>query len=105
MVLHGTSAAVSLEPEASLRIRSRRDVEIACLSGVLWVTRAGDMRDLFVSAGESLRLAPCALTLVTALEPSSLRAREVPPVTSRRRWLRAPRWWRAAATEAVASRR
>jgi hypothetical protein len=97
MHIYGASAAISLEPDASLRIGSRHHVEIVCLSGLLWVTRTGDVRDLFVSCGESLRLAPTGLTLVTALEPSMLRAREVHAYERTWGWLRASRPSRAVA--------
>jgi Protein of unknown function (DUF2917) len=86
MQIHGVNTALSLEAEQSLRIQSRSHIEIACLSGLLWVTQPGDARDLFVASGESLRLARSKLTLVTAMVPSVLRAREVITVGSRRTW-------------------
>jgi hypothetical protein len=86
--------------EQSLWIESRRDVEIECLSGLLWITQPGDARDLFVAAGESLRLAPSELTLVTAMRTALLRARELPPaagISAWRRWPARPGASRAAA--------
>jgi hypothetical protein len=102
MHIYGPSAAISLEPDASLRIRARHHVEIVCLSGLLWVTRTGDVRDLFVSSGESLRVAPVGLTLVTALEHSLLRARELPAPATRWRWRAAARPCRTADASALA---
>jgi hypothetical protein len=42
-------------------------------TSVLWVTQEGDLRDLFLASGESLRLTGRGLTIVTALEPSLVR--------------------------------
>ena len=89
MQIHWVNAAISLEAEQSLRIQSHSHVEVVCLSGLLWVTQPGDVRDLFVAPGEPLRLAASGLTLVTAMVPSVLRAREVPAVAGWRAW---PRW-------------
>jgi hypothetical protein len=90
MQIHGANAAINLEAEQSLRIQSRNHVEVVCLSGLLWVTQPGDVRDLFVAPGEPLRLAASGLTLVTAMVPSVLRAREVPAVAGWRAWSRWP---------------
>jgi hypothetical protein len=88
MQIHGANAAISLEAEQSLRIQSRNDVELVCLSGLLWVTQPGDVRDLFVVPGEPLRLAASGLTLVTAMVPSVLHAREMRAVAGWRAWPR-----------------
>jgi hypothetical protein len=90
MEIHGVNAAINLEAEQSVRIRCRHEVEIVCLSGLLWVTQPGDTRDLFVASGESLRLVPSGLTLVTAMAPSLLRARELATIAGRRAWQRWP---------------
>lgn len=65
---------IALEREASVRVEPGTRIEVVCMSGVLWVTQEGDYRDLFLAAGESLELLPRGATLVTALEPSTLRA-------------------------------
>ena len=64
---------IALEREASLRVEPGTRVEIACLSGVVWITHAGDARDLFLAPGESLVLPPRGVTLMTALEPATVR--------------------------------
>lgn len=64
---------IALEREASLRVEPGTRVEITCVSGVVWVTQRGDLRDLFLARGESLELLPRGATLVTALEPSMVR--------------------------------
>ena len=64
---------IALEREASLRVAPGTRIEIACLSGVVWITHAGDARDLFLAPGESLVLPLRGVTLVTALEPATIR--------------------------------
>jgi DUF2917 family protein len=68
---------LALEREASLRVEPGTRVEITCLSGVLWVTQERDLRDLFLGPGESFRLLPRGLTLVTALEPATVQVVDV----------------------------
>jgi len=78
----------ALEREASLRVEPGTRVEIACLSGVVWITHAGDPRDLFLASGESLVLPPRGVTLITALEPATVRV--VDRAAQRHTALR---WW------------
>jgi hypothetical protein len=63
-------AVFALEREQSLRIEPGVRVDIGCAAGVLWVTQEGDMRDLFLARGESLRLIPRGTAIITALEPA-----------------------------------
>ena len=79
---------IALEREASVRVEPGTRIEIACLSGVLWVTQEGDCRDLLLAPGESHELLPRGATIVTALEPSTLRA--VDKGARRSLWRR---WW------------
>jgi hypothetical protein len=79
---------IALEREASLRVEPGTRVELVCLSGVVWITQQGDLRDLFLAPGESLRLLSRGRTLVTALEPSLVR---VVDSGARQRAVRA--WW------------
>src|SRR4249920_1968368 len=103
MRIDGTAAMIALEREASLRVEPGTRVEITCLSGVLWVTQAGDSRDLFLAPGESLEILPRGVTLVTALESSTVRVLDggVEPRASRAWWHSARRglalWSRLAA--------
>jgi Protein of unknown function (DUF2917) len=73
MRIDGTAAMIALEREASLRVEPGTRVEIFCVSGVVWVTQRGDLRDLFLAPGESLKLLPGRVTFVTALEPAMVR--------------------------------
>jgi hypothetical protein len=67
---------IELQTEACLPLTSRQASRVVCHAGVLWVTREGDPRDLFLAAGEWTQVGP-GLTLVSALEPSALAL--VPP--------------------------
>jgi hypothetical protein len=93
MRIDGTEAMIALEREASLRVEPGARVELACLYGVVWITQQGDLRDLFLAPGESLRLLPRGRTLVTALEPSLVRVVDAgaKPRTARAWWARAER--------------
>jgi hypothetical protein len=93
MRIDGTAAMIALERETSLRVEPGTRVEIACLSGVVWITQQGDLRDLFLAPGESLELLPRGRTLLTALEPSLVRVVDAgaTPRAVRPWWTRAER--------------
>jgi hypothetical protein len=103
MRIDGTAAMIALEREAYLRVEPGTRVEIACVSGVVWVTQRGDLRDLFLARGESLKLLPRGVTMVTALEPSMVRVLDcaVEPHAQRTWWASIygalARWSRLAA--------
>ena len=79
---------IAMEREASLRVEPGMRVEIACLSGVVWITQQGDLRDLFLAPGESIELLPRGRTLVTALEPALVRVVDAGTEARARR-----AWW------------
>jgi len=88
---------IALENETSMRVKAGTGVEIACVSGVLWVTQEGDLHDMFLAPGESLRLVGRGLTIVTALEPSLVRlVEDARPSVGSGAWLRVFRWMRVA---------
>jgi len=93
---------VALENESSVRVKAGTAVEIACVSGVLWVTQEGDLRDMFLAPGESLRLVGRGLTIVTALEPSLVRlVEDARPSVGSGVWLRVFRLMRVATAALV----
>lgn len=55
----------ALEREQILRLDGGRPVRLTCLFGVLWVTRPGEARDIFLSRGESLCIERPAGVLVS----------------------------------------
>jgi hypothetical protein len=109
MRIDGAAAMIVLERETSLRVEPGTRVEIACLSGVLWVTQQGDLRDLFLGPGDSLELLPRGRTLVTALEPSLVRVVDAVarPRAQRAWWARVERrltLWRGALWRGLGAR-
>jgi hypothetical protein len=67
---------IELQTEDCLPVTARQASRVVCQAGVLWITREGDPRDLFLTAGEWAEVG-AGLTLVSALEPSALTL--VPP--------------------------
>jgi hypothetical protein len=62
---------ISLAADRSLRIRAKGGTRIGCQFGLVWLTRAGDLRDLFLARGDYIELAPGpGVIIVTALEPA-----------------------------------
>ena len=100
---------IALEREASLRVEPGSRVEIACLSGVVWVTHEGDTRDLFLARGESLVPPTRGVTMVTALEPAAVRVLDCGERRSSSHWgtgvarlVRRAATWRRLATRTSA---
>jgi hypothetical protein len=62
---------IVLEAQETLRIKPRRTTRIECMSGVLWITREGDLRDFIVARGESIEV-DRGLTIALALEPATV---------------------------------
>jgi hypothetical protein len=62
---------IELQTECSLSLTPKRAAALVCHAGVLWLTREGDVRDLFLARGDRAEIGR-GLTLVTALEPSVL---------------------------------
>ena len=109
MRIDGPAAMIALEREASLRVEPGTRVEIVCLSGVVWITQQGDLRDLFLAPGESLELLPRGRTLVTALEPALVRLVDAGTASPARRPSpgRFSAWWsrlRARTTAVIGPR-
>ncbi len=52
----------------AVRIDDGEGTEICSLQGIIWITQAGDQRDIILHAGESFRLDRDGLALLVALE-------------------------------------
>ena len=78
---------IALDTDSSLRIEHAAILEIECLSGVLWITREGDVHDRFVGPGETFNPSGRGVTLATALERSLVRVIERSAVRERASWL------------------
>ena len=83
---------ITLQRERSLHLSPRFARRLACHSGVLWLTREGDPRDIFLGAGDVVEIGR-GHTIVTALEPSTVTLHRSPP------------WWRSAVTSRARPRR
>lgn len=55
----------ALEKDQTLRLEGTGPVRVICLFGMLWVTRPGEARDLFLARGESVRLERTAGVVVS----------------------------------------
>ena len=79
---------IALDAESLLRIEHAAILEIECLSGVLWITREGDVCDRFIGPGESFNPSGRGVTLATALERALVRVVERPAARERTSWLK-----------------
>ena len=77
---------IALDAETSLRVEHADVLEIECVSGVLWITREGDVYDRFIGPGESFDISGRGVTLATALERSLVRVIERSPAGRRWNW-------------------
>jgi hypothetical protein len=83
---------IALEKERSLHLTPRLARRLACHSGVLWLTREGDPRDVFLGAGDVVEIGR-GHTIVMALEASTVTLLLPQP------------WWRGFAALALRPRR
>jgi hypothetical protein len=66
------SPELRLLPDQPLRLRRGRGLVVACKSGIVWITVAGRIEDIFLSAGERYVVESNALTLIEAVEPAAI---------------------------------
>jgi hypothetical protein len=62
----------ALATDACLKLRARAGLRVECLAGRLWITSSGDVRDLFIAAGESAAIPP-GMAVIEARAPSQVR--------------------------------
>lgn len=62
-----TLVPLALHPSRSLDIRDGKGTVIAARSGNVWITQAGDRRDIFLQRGQSFTVDRNGLTLVAAM--------------------------------------
>jgi hypothetical protein len=55
-----------------VRIEDGRGMLVRVASGGVWITEEGDQRDRFVSAGGQFRVATSGVTLISALQRSTI---------------------------------
>ena len=61
-----------LKPKQLLKVRDGGGHTVVCQSGALWLTQHGDPRDVYLGPGESFLLDRNGLTLVQALERTTV---------------------------------
>jgi len=66
------SSTVTLPPTSVITVQDGSGTRIRCLSGVLWVTQEGELKDSIVRAGDILTLHRPGRTVISALEVASL---------------------------------
>ena len=66
----GVERAVRLARGSLARIADGRGALVCVWDGALWITQEGDLRDYFVPAGESFRIARDGVTVINALSRS-----------------------------------
>ena len=66
------SSTVTLPPTSVIAVQDGAGTRIRCLSGVLWVTQEGELKDSIVRAGDMLTLHKPGRTVISALELASL---------------------------------
>jgi len=84
----GKGDAMNIELQASnivlardgmIAIRDARGVRLSCIKGVLWITQDNYVQDFIVGPGQTHTIDYSGLTLVTALEPTTLSVGEPRP--------------------------
>lgn len=65
-------STVTLARDSLLAVRDGAGTRIICRSGSLWITQEGEIKDTIVGPTDSFTLRKSGLTLVTALQSSSL---------------------------------
>ncbi|HUL97714.1 MAG TPA: DUF2917 domain-containing protein [Usitatibacter sp.] len=67
------NAPLTLAPGELMRVDRALGVEVACDSGRIWVTEERSMDDVWLAAGQRVRLAGRGLAIVEAVAGSSIR--------------------------------
>jgi hypothetical protein len=65
-------STLSLARDGLLALRDAQGTQILCHEGVIWVTQEGDIRDIIIGPGDALTVRAPGLTVVTAVQPSTL---------------------------------
>lgn len=81
-------ANIALEARHAMALTDAAGAEVGCLTGQLWLTTDGDLRDIVLTPGDVHSIERGGLTLINALEPSLVHVR--PPrarLAAWRRWL------------------
>lgn len=75
---------IVLARDGMIAIRDAQGVRIGCIKGALWITQDNYVQDFIVGPGETHTIDYAGLTLVTALEPTTLSVGEPKPTLTAR---------------------
>ena len=71
--------AMNLPAGKLLRLEDARGVEVACDSGRVWITEERSLDDVWLGAGQSVRLARTGLAILEATQAARIRI--IPPAS------------------------
>ena len=72
MQIEITRSTVTLARDGLLSVRDGVGTRIVCRSGSLWITQEGDVKDAVIGPADAFTIRKPGLTIVTALQSSSL---------------------------------
>ena len=76
MILSMATDQLFLDARQILLVRDGVGARVVCMSGVIWITQEGDLRDVVLRGGASFVLDRPGTALVTAIEASRVRVEE-----------------------------
>ncbi len=65
------SPQLPLEPDAPVVVTHARGLELRALTGIVWITEAGEACDVFLRAGESYRIRGQGLVVLEAVRDTA----------------------------------
>lgn len=65
-------STLTLARDGLLALRDAQGTQLLCHEGAIWVTQEGDIRDIIIGPGDALTVRAPGLTVVTAVQPSTL---------------------------------
>ena len=77
-------AHVALQKGQTMRLEHGNALRIFCCEGSLWLTRDGDIRDVVLRQGQSLRFEGTCGILLSAFEPAKFSLRKSPAALERK---------------------
>jgi DUF2917 family protein len=80
-----TQANFALDARRMMALTDAEGAEVKVLTGQVWLTTDGDLRDIFLAPGDAHSIERNGLTLVNAIEPSVVHVEAPQP---------RPAWWR-----------
>ena len=76
MMLSVATPQLSLDSRQIVLVRDGLGARVICMSGVVWITQEGDLRDTVLHGGGSFVLDRHGVALITAIQTSRIRVEE-----------------------------